>query len=157
MRFVCLTLGLLCLTVGANAQNSYQSNKLIDSIKEQNIRSGRVASPSISAFKLTEQSRLELDGLIKEEIWMGIPTATQFTQRSPNDGSPATQRTEASVLYTDSHIYVGIKAFDTAPDSIIAPLFRRDGYETSDWVTVAFDSYNDKRTAFVFAVNPRGV
>lgn len=157
MRFVCLTLGLLCLAVGANAQNSYKSNKLIDSLKEQNIRSGRVASPSISAFKLTEQSRLVLDGLIKEEIWKGIPTATQFTQRSPNDGSPATQRTEASVLYTDSHIYVGIKAFDTAPDSIIAPLFRRDGYETSDWVTVAFDSYNDKRTAFVFAVNPRGV
>ncbi|MDZ7756348.1 carbohydrate binding family 9 domain-containing protein [Rhodohalobacter sp.] len=157
MRFVCLTLGLLCFAVGVNAQNSYQENKVIDALKEQNIRSGRAASPSLNAFKLQDDSNLQLDGLVDENVWNNIHTATLFTQRSPNDGAPATQRTEANILYTNSHVYVGIKAYDTAPDSIIAPLFRRDGTETSDWVTVGFDSYNDKRTAFIFAVNPRGV
>ncbi|MFP8488855.1 DUF5916 domain-containing protein [Gracilimonas sp. Q87] len=157
MRFVCLTLGLLCFVGGVNAQNSYQENKVIDTLKEQNIRSGRVASPSISASKLIDQSNLQLDGLVNENVWINIPIATLFTQRSPNDGAPATQRTEARILYTDSHVYIGFKAYDSAPDSIIAPLFRRDGTETSDWVTVGFDSYNDKRTAFIFAVNPRGV
>ncbi|HCT51367.1 MAG TPA: hypothetical protein DF712_02805, partial [Balneola sp.] len=48
-------------------------------------------------------------------------------------------------------------SYDNAPDSVIASLFRRDGNETSDWVYVSLDSYNDKRTAFTFAVNPRGV
>ncbi|WP_232802996.1 carbohydrate binding family 9 domain-containing protein [Gracilimonas amylolytica] len=157
MRFVCLTLGLLCLAAGANAQNSYQSNKVIDALNEQNVRSGRVASPSLTAFKLSDHSDLQLDGLVNESVWNEIPTATQFTQRSPNDGATATQRTEGRILYTNSHIYVGIKAFDSARDSIVAPLFRRDGTEMSDWVTVGFDSYNDKRTAFIFAVNPRGV
>lgn len=157
MKVVYLTLGLLCLAGGANAQSSYQENKFNDVLKEENISSGRVDSPSLRALKLTNHSSLHLDGFVNESVWNNIPTATQFTQRMPNDGAPATQKTEAKILYTDSYIYVGIKAYDTAPDSIVAPLFRRDGNEASDWVTVGFDSYNDKRTGFIFAVNPRGV
>ncbi|MDR9418164.1 DUF5916 domain-containing protein [Gracilimonas sp.] len=157
MRFVCLTLGLLCFAISTQAQNSYQNTRIIDSLKEKNIRSGRADSPSLNAFKLDNDAQLELDGLVNEEVWNNLPTATHFTQRAPDDGARATKRTEAKVLYTNSHIYVGINAYDSAPDSIVAPLFRRDGNESSDWVTVGFDSYNDQRTGFVFGVNPRGV
>ncbi len=55
-------------------------------------------------------------------------------------------------------MYVGVRNFDTAPDSIAQQLGRRDADEIySDWFTVGFDSYGDRRTAFAFAVNPRGV
>ena len=55
-------------------------------------------------------------------------------------------------------IYVGVRNFDNAPDSIADQLGRRDAEDIfSDWFTVAFDSYADRRTAFAFAVNPRGV
>jgi hypothetical protein len=39
----------------------------------------------------------------------------------------------------------------------VAQLGRRDNQGYSDWLFVALDSYYDRRTAFAFALNPRGV
>jgi hypothetical protein len=50
-----------------------------------------------------------------------------------------------------------MRMFDPHPDSILAQLTRRDQGSTSDGARVFIDSYNDKRTAFVFGLNPRGV
>ena len=75
----------------------------------------------------------------------------------PNEGMPPSQNTEARVLYGAEAIYVGIRAFDAAPDSIVTRLARRDERPHSDWVDVVIDSYHDKRTAFRFGVNPAGV
>ena len=121
------------------------------------FRLGTVAQPMMHAVRLKEGERIIVDGQLDEAIWLKVPVATEFTQRFPNDTQPATERTEVRLLYTDEAIYVGFMAYDSAPDSILAPLFRRDGTQASDWVYVSFDSYNDKRTAFSFAVNPRGV
>lgn len=157
MRLLTTMMALLCLSAGVKAQNSIQKRSSILEIVGDDIRSGRVANPTLEAVKVNGNSLPTLDGILDEKIWQTVPVAAHFTQREPKDGVPATQKTRAKILYTDSHVYVGIIAFDTAPDSIVAPLFRRDGDESSDWVHVAFDSYNDKRTAFVFGVNPRGV
>ncbi len=62
------------------------------------------------------------------------------------------------VAYDRDAIYVGVRNFDTAPDSIAQQLGRRDASDIfSDWFNIGFDSYGDRRTAFVFGVNPRGV
>ena len=68
----------------------------------------------------------------------------------------ASQATEVHVLYGDDAVYVGIRAFDTAPDSIVAQLARRDERPHSDWLEVVIDSYHDHRTAFRFGVNSAG-
>jgi hypothetical protein len=106
---------------------------------------------------LSETSTIKLDGLLDEEIWKSSDKATDFTQFTPVDGGVPTQPTEVSVAYDDQYLWVGVMAFEQNPDSIIAPIFRRDGSFSSDWIYVNIDSYNDKRTAFTFAVNPRGV
>lgn len=98
-----------------------------------------------------------LDGRLQEAAWGDAEAATGFVQFSPNPGAPASQETEAYVLYDDVNLYVGARLHDTAPDSIVARLARRDTEVRSDWFFASFDSYNDRRTAFVFAVNPRGV
>lgn len=113
-------------------------------------------SPTMDAVRILGEE-VVLDGRLDELIWQSAPIATGFTQRFPVDGGQPSQRTEARILYTDKYIYVGMMAFETDIDSTTSPLFRRDGNFTSDWVYVSFDSYNDKRTAFTFAVNPRGV
>jgi len=114
-------------------------------------------APVVRAFRLNDSSHINLDGTLNEAVWMQVPVATDFIQRSPDDGKPATERTEAKIIYTADAIYVGIKAFDSAMDSVAATLFRKDGSAYSDWVYVNIDSYNDNRTSFSFAVNPRGV
>ncbi|MEX0647254.1 MAG: DUF5916 domain-containing protein [Balneolaceae bacterium] len=135
-----------------SAQHSYREQISVP----ENIRSGTAPIPVMDAVRITNEP-LDFDGFLNEKIWRNIPAATDFTQRFPDDGRSATQKTEVKLLFTDEFVFVGIMAFDSSPDSISAPLFRRDGNQSSDWVYVSFDSYNDKRTAFSFAVNPRGV
>jgi len=78
-------------------------------------------------------------------------------QFRPNPGDDASEPTEVRVLYTESAIYIGARMYDSNPDGIIKRLARRDQHVTSDDFQVAFDSYFDRRTAFVFAVSVAGV
>lgn len=161
MRKFTIAILLLCLNFEVQAQQNEpeESNELNTiSSNKRNIdyRFGYLQNPTMEAVRIFGQN-IRLDGILDETIWATAPVATGFTQRAPKDGGKSSQRTEARILYTDNEVFVGIMAYDTAPDSIIASLFRRDGSETSDWVYVSLDSYNDKRTAFTFAVNPRGV
>lgn len=111
--------------------------------------------PTLQAHRLTTPPTL--DGLLTEPDWEAARIATSFTVFEPNEGATPSQRTEARVLFGDEAIYVGIRAFDTAPDSIVTRLARRDERAHSDWVDVVIDSYHDRRTAFRFGVNPAGV
>lgn len=97
-----------------------------------------------------------IDGAIDEETWQSGDWGGDFVQYEPNNGSDASQKTEFKVLFDDNYIYVAIKAFDTAPDSISQRISRRDNAD-GDLVGIAFDSYHDQRTGFVFIVNAAGV
>lgn len=116
---------------------------------------GETYSRTLQSHRVQEES-VDLDGWLNEEVWQKADVASGFTQREPADGSPATERTEVRVLYTSGAIYVGVRAFDSQPEEIRAELARRDGQSQSDEITIYFDSYHDRRTAFEFTVNPRG-
>ena len=114
------------------------------------------APPSLLARRIT-QGPPNIDGLLDEPDWALATVAGDFVVFEPNEGEAPLQRTEARVLYGDEAVYVGIRAFDNSPDSIVAQLARRDERPHSDWVDVVIDSYHDRRTAFRFGVNPAGV
>ena len=104
------------------------------------------------------QGVIRLDGKLDETAWEKAPPVTDFTQSYPDAGAKPTQKTEARILYDDEALYVGIRMFDTRPDSIAAQLARRDASGIySDWVHVVIDSYHDRRNGFRFSVNPKGV
>jgi len=98
-----------------------------------------------------------IDGVLDDQVWQSATPFSDFTQRDPNEGDPPTEETEVRVLYTDAALYVAIRAWDSRPDEIAAQLTRRDIESPSDWIGIAIDSYRDRRTAFVFLVNPAGV
>lgn len=101
---------------------------------------------------------ISIDGKLDEPAWASAPVASDFTQSYPNVGAKPTDPTEVRILYDDDALYVGIRMFDSHPDSIAAQLARRDASGIySDWVLVWIDSYHDRRTGFRFSVNPRGV
>jgi hypothetical protein len=157
-----ITLLMVCVLLGtvAYAQNQTPGGEIPNrgnTPSSEDVRRGTIENPTMNAVRIENNSIVKLDGYLDEAIWDQVPFATDFTQRFPVDGGRPSQKTEAKILYTDSHIFVGMMAYESAPDSIIKSLFRRDGNEASDWVYVSFDSYNDKRTAFTFAVNPSGV
>jgi hypothetical protein len=100
---------------------------------------------------------ITLDGRIAEPVWRSASPATDFIVHEPQAGVPSAQRTEARIAYDDDAIYVAMRMYDEHPDSIVGQLARRDQSIHSDWAFVALDSYFDRRTGFVFGVNPRGV
>jgi hypothetical protein len=101
---------------------------------------------------------ISIDGKLDEAAWATAVPSSDFTQSYPNVGAKPTDPTEVRVLYDDDALYVGVRMFDSHPDSIAAQLARRDASGIySDWLHVMIDSYRDRRTSFRFSVNPRGV
>jgi hypothetical protein len=97
----------------------------------------------------------EIDGLLDEPAWEQGQWDGGFTQFEPQNGRVSAQHTEFCILYDDNYLYVGIRAFDSAPDSIVSRVTRRDQNE-GDAVGVLFDSYYDQRTGFLLGVTAGG-
>ncbi|HEU4882033.1 MAG TPA: DUF5916 domain-containing protein [Longimicrobium sp.] len=118
-----------------------------------------VPAKTLAAHRLAPgEAAPVLDGRLDDAAWAQAPAAGDFVQSKPHAGQPATERTEARVVYDGGAVYVAMRAYDDAPDSIAAQLGRRDaGGIYSDWLHVVFDSYHDRRTGYRFSVNPRGV
>ncbi len=99
---------------------------------------------------------INIDGIFDEEAWSTVKWADDFTQNMPDNGAKPSQETAFKIVYDDNFIFVAIKAYDTEPGKIDRKMSRRDGWE-GDMVAIEIDSYNDKRTAFVFGVSASGV
>jgi hypothetical protein len=98
----------------------------------------------------------KIDGIFDDPAWQNANWDSSFVQHLPREGEPATQRTAFKVIYDENNIYFAVRCFDTAPDSIVKRMARRDGDE-GDWVKIMIDSYHDLRTAFSFGVSVAGV
>ncbi len=110
----------------------------------------------LTALRVTAAPRI--DGRLDEADWQRAQPAGDFVQAVPRSGAPASERTEVRVLYDQDALYVGFRAYDSRPDSIASLLARRDANGVyTDWLHVAVDSYHDRRTAWRFSLNPRGV
>ena len=97
-----------------------------------------------------------LDGRLDDAAWQSAEVASGFVQQRPTPGAAATERSEARILFDGAALYVSMRLFDDHPDSLLAPLGRRDSEAYGDWAHVIIDSYHDRRTGFHFAVNPAG-
>ena len=80
-----------------------------------------------------------------------------FVQRLPDDGDPASQRTEVYIGYDRTELHVIFLAFDSQPDQIRANLSSRENIEGDDSVEMTIDTFNDQRAAFSFRSTPLGI
>jgi hypothetical protein len=113
----------------------------------------------VPAARLNDQTTPPtLDGRVTDEAWLGIEPYTTFTQQDPDEGAPASERTEVRILFDKSNVYVGIICFDSEPDKIIVNQSRRDAdISETDSVIIVFDTFNDTQNGFVFGTNPLGI
>jgi hypothetical protein len=133
--------------------------------QEQLASIQRPATPSTPSLESPRSMRavrvdqpVRIDGRADEAAWATADVATDFVQRGPRVGEPSSERTEVRVLYDQEAVYVAARMWDPSPDSMQAPLARRDEPVTnSEWFNVVLDSYHDRRTAFRFGVNPAGL
>lgn len=97
-----------------------------------------------------------INGILDDEAWQAGTWAGGFTQNQPYSGKPETQRTEFKIVFDENNLYVAIKSYDSAPDSIVNRLTRRDEAD-GDLVGIIIDSFHDLRTGFLFGVSSSGV
>ncbi len=106
-------------------------------------------------LRIMESPRM--DGVPDEEIWKKAMPASGFTQQRPDEGSPASERTEVRVLYDEQTLYIGVWAFDSDPSGIIATQMARDGdLADDDYFQIILDTFLDRQNGVLFATNPDG-
>jgi hypothetical protein len=117
------------------------------------IVEGRGA-PTFAAPRI--EADISIDGRLDEPAWSQATRLAGFSQYQPVDGRPAEEKTEVLVWYSPSAIYFGIIAHDADPGSIRATIADRDNLGNDDTVKIFLDTFNDRRRAFFFGVNPLG-
>lgn len=115
-----------------------------------------VAPPPTVAIPRLD-SAVVIDGRLDEPVWQGAARLTGFHQYQPVDARPAEEETEVRVWYAPGAVYFGIIAHDDQPGAIRATVADRDNLDADDRVTLYLDTFNDRRRAFFFTVNPLGV
>ena len=98
-----------------------------------------------------------VDGVLDEAVWARAARLTGFSQYQPVDSRPAEEPTEVFVWYGPTAIYFGIRAYEAHGDVVRATRADRDNISSDDQVQILLDTYNDRRRAFLFGVNPFGV
>ena len=112
---------------------------------------------TIRAIKLTQGIRL--DGRLDEPVYHTVPAITGFIQQSPDEGAPATERTDAWIMFDARNLYVAGRVWDSAPSSEwVANEMRRDTRQLiqNDVFGAFFDTFYDRRNGFSFSTNPLG-
>ena len=113
--------------------------------------------PARVAYAARVDTPPKLDGSLNDPLWLTAKAITDFRQREPNEGDPATERTEVRVLYSRRSVYFGITCFESEGHHVIASELRRDvSQDFDDSFEIVIDSRHDRRNAYVFEINPLG-
>jgi len=102
--------------------------------------------------------RIVIDGQLDEHDWRRAELATHFVQRDPDEGKPATERTEIRILYDADAIYFGARMFDSQAATIARRLTRRDADASgvADILMIGLDPHHDHQTGAWFGVTAAG-
>ena len=112
---------------------------------------------TVRAVRLTEP--LDLDGSLDEPVYQEVPAVTGLIQVEPVEGVPASERTEAWILFDDDNVYISARCWDSAPESQwVVNELRRDSMNTfqNENLTILLDTFYDRRNAVYLLVTPIG-
>ena len=112
--------------------------------------------PNLVASRI--EAPLHHDGIVNELLWQKLEVATNFTQQNPDEGKPASQKTEVRVGFDDINLYFGVICFDSEPHKIVVnENYRDSNLSQSDSIQILLDTFNDGQNGFIFGTNPSGV
>jgi len=99
----------------------------------------------------------QIDGILENPLWESAAVIEDFSQFEPQEGAAPSEKTRAYVGYDKENLYIALRCFDSNPKAIRACLTQRDRSSGDDEIAVYLDTFNDRKRAFVFQVNPCGV
>ena len=112
----------------------------------------------MTAVRLEDGERIELDGRLDEAVWQQAVLATDFIQQDPVFGGTPTERTEVRIVFTSESLYMGVICFDSEPDRLLGNTMKRDEFlRADDRFMWTMDTFLDQQTGYFFEMNPSGL
>lgn len=99
----------------------------------------------------------KIDGKLENPLWKNGAVIDTFTQYEPQEGTQPSEKTIVYLGYDKKNLYIALRCLDSNPKAIRASLTQRDNVHGDDEITIYLDTFNDKKRAFVFQVNPCGI
>src|SRR5437879_3667854 len=123
--------------------------------QQENSGGRRTSSATIRATLI--RAPVTLDGRLDEPFWAAADSIDDFRQREPLEASSATERTVVRVAHDAGALYIVVRCDDSNMRGVRASQLRRDAdLSTDDNIRLLIDSFDDRRSAFVFGTNPNG-
>ena len=121
------------------------------------VMSRSEAGTTIRAVRIEQPVRI--DGVLDEAVYDEIRSISGFIQMEPDDGAPATQKTEIWLLFDDTNVYVLVRVWESEPDRMVATEMRHDAVASlvqDELISIGFDTFYDRRNGYNFIINPLG-
>ena len=114
---------------------------------------GRV---TVRAIRLKEP--IVVDGRLDDPVYRDAAPIGDFVQQDPREGEPASEKTDVWIFFDDKNVYVSVRCWDAHPERLVVTEMRRDnqGIFNNDNVSVAIDTFYDRRTGVLFTTNALG-
>ncbi|MBI4465011.1 MAG: carbohydrate binding family 9 domain-containing protein [Acidobacteria bacterium] len=117
----------------------------------------QLSGPKKVVTAIFTESKITIDGELDEPVWQTAQPATDFIQRDPTEGVPASERTEVRVLYDRDNLYIGAYCYDRTPERILIHDITRDFViNQQDNIGIILDTFNDDRSGFSMDTTPAG-
>ena len=141
---------LLVVCALTNAYAFSQANPARPAFNYELAQQERVAT----AVRITDD--ITIDGRLDEPVWATAPPATDLYQWA-RPGLPSTNKTEARFVYDNDNLYVGVNMWDKdIEDRVVNELKEDYQFRDTDGISVILDTLHDRRSGFLFGVNPAG-
>jgi hypothetical protein len=112
---------------------------------------------TLQVIPLTSPNAIRLDGLLDEAVWREGEPAADFVQREPDNGAPATERTEVRLIRDSNRLVLGIVLYDSEPQAVLGNQMQRDqSFDADDRFAWTMDTFMNGRTGYFFEINPSG-
>ncbi|MCF6435080.1 DUF5916 domain-containing protein [Pseudoalteromonas sp. MMG022] len=102
-------------------------------------------------------TRATIDGKLNDPVWQQAKKIAIDNVTWPQENIPSPVTTTAYVYENGESLFVAFKADDPNPELIRAFFRDRDRAWNDDLVGIKIDSFNNKRSAYQFFINPLGV
>ncbi|MBT8142471.1 MAG: carbohydrate binding family 9 domain-containing protein [Gammaproteobacteria bacterium] len=97
-----------------------------------------------------------IDGVMDEPQWQEALKLDLIYETSPDENTPAKQKTTAYLYENGESLYVAFRAEDSDMSQLRAFIKDRDSAYQDDFVGIQMDTFNDEQRAYEFFVNPYG-
>lgn len=116
---------------------------------------GKLPDKVLTAIYISDS--ICIDGKLDEDVYRRLTPGGDFFQFHPQNGVPATFKTQVYACYDRKNLYFAFRCADEQPGAITADITAFGAYSNNDEISIYIDPFLDRRNYITFSINPAGI